>query len=179
MDDTLRRILAGALDDITALMAVRDRFTTAQFQKEMSRILITAHFAAYLAGSGARTLSPYADQLLGQIIREQLNYLARFAEQLDGLSDAQATARAALYAGSLKGTYNHGRYGIWRLPAQPGDGRSECLSNCRCIWELDVLDEENLDCDAYWIAAASESCPTCQERAATWAPLQIRGGTIL
>lgn len=177
MDEPLRRLISSTYADIAALMAVRDRFTSQQWQREMRTILVRSHLAAYFAGNGGRDLSAYADRALGAAIQQQLDYLAGFAAVLDDLSDAQATARALQYTGALKASYSQGKYEVWELPFQPSEG-SECGNNCRCIWRLDVIDLEELNADAYWVLSGSESCPTCDARAND-SPYRIRGGVLV
>jgi hypothetical protein len=72
------------------------------------------------------------------------------------LTMAQATARANLYAGATRGTFEATRYP--GLPFYPTEG-CECKSNCRCSWE------QKGD-SFYWRLSAAEHCPTCQTRAA-------------
>lgn len=153
--------------------------TPAAFERAMQQALAQAHTAAYLRGVAERSAVGRVREWLGRLIgdralskddrtalrtalREQFKFLGGFVEQLGGMSEAQVAARAALYAASAKATY----WQAWAggsLPAYPGDGSSECLTNCKCRWEKRGE-------DYYWIMGANEHCSTCQTRASSWAP---------
>jgi hypothetical protein len=53
------------------------------------------------------------------------------------------------------------------------------MDNCGCEWEIEVIDEDNGDYDAYWRLGKLKNCQTCLERAAQWSPLEIRGSELL
>ncbi len=59
------------------------------------------------------------------------------------------------------------------------DGIITHNSNCKCSWDIKVLDAEAGDYDATWVMHPAEHCQTCIERAAQWAPLQIRDGMLM
>lgn len=177
MDRPLQRITTGMLTDLAFLMDVRDRFTAQQLQRELGRIIVERTAAAYFAGNGGADLTPFMDRELGALMQRQLDFAAGFVAEIDGLSEAQARARAALYAGPLKAAYSRGRATLWNLPFHPTEG-TPCRGNCKCSWRIDVLDLEELNANAYWERSASESCKECIAREAR-NPYRIREGVLL
>lgn len=177
MDEALRRLIEGMYGDIAALMAVRDRFTAAGLGREFERILVEYHLAAYFAGRGDDELSPRADLLMGAAISAEIGYSRAFLGKIDTLSDAQATARALQYTGAIKASYSKGKHWLWDLPFHAGDGGTPCLTNCRCRWDVQVQDLEELDANAYWRVTAGESCAGCVARA-KGNPYVFKGGAL-
>lgn len=101
-------------------------------------------------------------------VAEQYQYLDGFAADIEqamasGKSLDFVPSRAAQYAGSSQQSFWTQATGEADLPAQPGDGSSECLGNCGCKWECH-------DGEWYWVRGKDDSCPTCLKRAAEWAP---------
>lgn len=170
--DTLTRLTLDALK--TATGALLRGGSPAPWLSAMQKALTTAHTAAYLAGLGERSVGgkvrAWLSKLVGlralpkverealkQLVGAQLDYLRGFAGALGGLSDAQIAARAALYAGAVRTSYNRARYP--KMPFYPGEG-SECKAQCKCAWQ------ENGDGSYTWVLGAAEHCATCQSRAA-------------
>lgn len=149
------------------------------WQKAMAQDLLTYHYAAHLDGHGVRQMERTAQARVNEQVGTQLDYLNRFASELDerGWLDKDA-ARAALYAGSIKSTFWRGKTFGYDLPAYPTEG-SPCMVNCTCIWDMDELDPEELDADFTWRLGATEHCSVCRERARVWAPLRVRGGEMI
>jgi hypothetical protein len=71
---------------------------------------------------------------LNDALKAQRDYLAAFAKDVqDGnLSPKQIAARAAMYAGAVRGTYYAARWGAWDIPPDLMPGQQECVANCRC-----------------------------------------------
>lgn len=166
----------------TATQALeRDPSQVKRWQEEISRQLARYHSAAYLAGAGTDDLTSAARTAVQRDLRTQLNFLSQFALEIQEAAEWQAgwNARAEMYARSIQTPYWRGATKLLPLPAMPGDGSSQCLTNCKCIWDIQQLDgEENYDC--YWRMGGTERhCQTCPERARDWAPLQIRGGELV
>ncbi len=179
MPDDLRRLLSLILDDIALQSAAMDagRVTVDEWQRTMALSLLTGHYAAFMDGAGTRTLTDREQARVNEIVGNQLDYLNRFAAELDTREwTATDAARALLYGGAIKGTYYRGMAGHYELEAYPGDGQSECLGNCTCVIFIDEQNQEEMDADVYWRLGSGESCPTCKRRAQQWAPLRFRGG---
>jgi len=56
------------------------------------------------------------------------------------------------------------------LPAYPGDGSSQCLSNCMCNW---VVERTPDAWHCYWTLGLAEHCQDCVDRSQIWNPLVI------
>lgn len=178
MPDSLKNTLAAFLSDIeeSNSMLKSGKITPDEWQADVARSLVEHHMAAYMAGQGSEKLTPRAKQELSGIIGDQIDYLNKFTDKIaeTGWRDPYA-ARAAMYAGSIKESYWKGAAKGLPLPGWPAVG-TECLTNCGCSWDFDVLDMENDDVDAYWKRGKSDSCNTCIERESAWSPYKIRGG---
>lgn len=123
-------------------------------------------------------------RLVEQRSTEQIHYLNQWAS---ALSTATITAalfalirsRALLYAGAGLATFYRAVTtvaGMPALPAYPGDGSTECLTNCQCWWIINRLGSGDWDC--FWWIQSAEHCPQCAARSFEWYPLKIRGGVI-
>jgi len=87
---------------------------------------------------------------------------------LGALSLIEVIRRAKMYINSARQAFERAKtYAYGNLPAYPGDGSSECLSNCQCHWELQ-FSANNLV--AYWKLGSADYCKTCTSRASTWNP---------
>lgn len=115
---------------------------------------------------------------VGGMLSDQYRYLDAFADQVaeGNLTEGQIAARAEMYFNSANEAWeraNARAQGAPDLPAYPGDGSTECRTNCHCTWDL--VQTEDGDWEATWVIdPAAESCPTCIERAQTWNPLILR-----
>ena len=129
--------------------------------------------------SGLSLLDEEADYLREKI-QFQLERLDAFEEDLEEKEfDERWFSRAGLYILSAYAVYVYAD--IYRshkfsipLPAYPGEG-TVCLTNCKCVWDIDPINPTNGDYDAYWKLGAVEHCSTCVTRNALWSPVRIRG----
>lgn len=170
----LLRLVATATDALEA-----DPAAVAAWQEELSRQLARYHGAAYLAGSGDATLAGPARTAVLTDLATQLKFLAKFGLEIQGAKEWQAgwNSRAAMYAKSIAAPYWRGKTRMLPLPAMPADGTTQCLTNCKCAWDIQELDGEN-NYDCTWQMSDVEHCQTCRQRAADWAPLRIRSGEV-
>lgn len=138
-----------------------------------------AYTVQYMLGRGGRGQMGQRDfGILGSLLKKQYKFLANFAgEVANGRYSANQVASVAtrqqLYSMSSNQAYERGKaeaWGLVDLPAMPGDGSSECMSNDQCSWEFEETEEEVL---AYWRLGVAEHCPTCLDRAKKWAPLRF------
>lgn len=136
------------------------------FEAAMGRALTRGHTAAYMRGqadrlgvdlSAVRGLSNAERAELRQKLAEQLGYLRKFAQAAPDLSAAQLASRSAMYLGAMRSTYFGARWP--GLPAYPGDGSTECLTNCQCHLEEG-------DGGIYWVLGPAEHCDGCRDMAA-------------
>lgn len=175
---TVAADLRASLDGLESGMQSVD-----DWHEETVTLISVGHTAAYMDGSG-KAYADLSNEDLATIqarVQGELAYLDAFADVIQAGSESgqldwdKWRARAASYAKALKATESAGKTALWRLPAQPGQD-SPCLSSCQCVWDVQVLSEEELNADAFWRLGGAEHCPTCTQRAARWNPLQIRGG---
>lgn len=125
-----------------------------EWQEAMKNEIRNSHISQYVVGHGGRDTMSFADWgRLGYKIREQYQYLERFARDLEGSkyidpetglwrTDLIAN-RAALYMKSGISSYERGHVlgmGMPDLPHYPGDGSSQCL--CIATPESRVLTKE-------------------------------------
>lgn len=168
------RLSALALSEIRAATArYHQDGDTERWEQSVARTLAKAHQAAYLLGVAERLGVPLDSSLLNArnlsraerdelraIVQNQVDFLARFVDVADDLSQAAIDARADLYALAPKQTYWTGWAGEG-LECAPG-ACPNCYSNCRCSLE-------RRDDGIHWICAEDDrSCPGCVERANLW-----------
>lgn len=173
--DRLSRLVATATDSLEA--AYPDG--VAAWQQEVSRQLARYHAAAILAGSGVDTLTPAMHTAVTADLATQLKFLGKFGLVLQDGDTWQSgwNARAQMYAESIKAPYWRGAVKMLALPAMPGDGTTQCLTNCDCSWDIVQLEGDgNYDCT--WAMGDVEHCQGCKQRAADWAPLRVRDGVV-
>jgi hypothetical protein len=150
------------------------RITVQQWTLLMRDEIKNNHIAQYLLAHGGRdTMTPADWGRLGQTIRQQYQYLQKFAEDIasGNLTEGQIAARARMYVESSSQSFGQGHQaamGAPELPQQPGDGKTQCRSNCKCYWDIREL-EYQWDC--YWRLNPAEHCPDCLENAVRWNPL--------
>jgi hypothetical protein len=173
------KLVAQAQADISHLMAGLSggQLSADQWHQGMEDLLTEVHLAAYLVASGAQDAPDLVDSPIGQYIADQLDYLDQWAADLDP-EDPRNDGRGAMYGSAVRGAYSLGDTDGWPLPTHPGEG-TDCLTNCKCEWDIVVIDAAGGDADAFWERHAQDSCPTCVERAGKYYPLRIRGGAIV
>lgn len=186
MPTFLERLIQKLLDAVADLTAQLERgdITVKAWQREMEKLLTRYHEAAFMLGLESPELNDEAMAIIVADVEYQLGFLDAFAATIAGASAWQAAwnSRAALYAQAIKKPYWQGegaRIGIPALPYYPGDGSSECLGNCNCSLEVNILSEERGDYDIYWRLGAEKHCPTCPRRAREWNPLKVRKGKVV
>lgn len=125
---------------------------------------------------------------MNETVRDQMRYLRRWRNELADpgreVNASQVRNRSRLYGQASSQTFEKSHdaekgvpSGI--LPAYPGDGTTNCLTNCKCRWSFRVIRKDEGDFDASWRLGASEHCQTCRDRARSWLGLRIRGGELV
>lgn len=180
MTPAVRRLLALLLLDVRKLMRALEtgRTTVDAWQKQFADALRQYHTAAYLIGSGDKTLIRGPGKTwLGRHVASQIKFLNNFATEIQDQKAFRMgwNARAAMYAEGIKAPYWKGKTRMLPLPAMPADGTTQCRTNCGCSWDVQELDGDG-NYDAYWRLGKAENCQTCRQRAAEWAPYRIREG---
>lgn len=152
MADLARSYTSGAID-------------LSDFQITMRQELRDAYALQLRAGNDGPITDTNAYLKLGNELKSQYGYLEQFSRDIRNGSQAPdgIAARTRLYAQSARQMY-------WRqstegagLPAYPGDGTSQCKTNCGCSWDLQ-------DDGYHWVRSKDDSCETCIERESTWNP---------
>ena len=165
LDQLIKRlsILIGASTE--TLATDPDRLD--DWYDEIARQLRRYSLASYLAGADTTTPTKAAQKAVAADLRTQLDFLSQFKVEIQEAPEWQAgwNARAEMYAKSIQVPYWRGATKMLPLPAMPGDGTTQCLTNCKCAWNVVPVDEEAGDYDAYWIYGATERhCQGCRER---------------
>lgn len=168
-------LMTAEVAALTTRLAAGD--ITAGAWQEAFEVLITRYSAASLmAGQASEELGDQAASYLINYLGSQFDFLDSFTIEIQDAEEWQAgwTTRAEMYAQSIKAPYWTGQVDMLPLPAMPGDGTTLCVTNCKCEWEVDVVDDEAGDYDAYWRLGDADHCQTCIVRSRDWAPLKIR-----
>lgn len=177
LERLIERLQSAIEEDTTALAL--GQIEPGTWQEEVARLIERYTAAAWKAGQqGAALTKPDIAAVKG-LVSTQVEFLNNFTIEIQNADEWQAgwEARAQMYAESIKAPYWRGATKMLPLPAMPTEG-TQCLTRCKCIWDVVTVDEEAEDYDAYWRRGAGDSCQTCKERAAQWSPLQIRGGVL-
>lgn len=145
MADVLRLAALAQRSIADAVRSYRTRGDLDAWAAAMRGVITRAQTAAWLAGAAERLgVSPNSPLLserrlsraeraeITRAAQAQLDYLAGFVRDMPRLSEAQAAARAAMYAGATRQTYYASRWGAWDIPSELMPGNQQCKSNCRC-----------------------------------------------
>lgn len=114
--------------------------------------------------------------ILGNHLRGQYEYLNDFARQIianPDWSEARIAARSQGYFEASSAMFERGNQegkGAPKMPQYPGDGKTRCLSNCKCWWDIQ---EDGSWWLCYWRTRPAEHCEDCLENAAKWNPLAL------
>lgn len=148
-----------------------------KLNKDLREIIKQTNIDMYALGAGGRNGMSQRDWgRIGAMVKEQYKYLNNLVDQIakGKITPAQANARLKMYI-------NSSNEALWKgytnemppLPAYPGDGSTQCLTNCQCTWEI-VKVEGGFNC--YWRLGVAEHCDDCVRRAKEWNPLFIPFG---
>jgi hypothetical protein len=145
---------------------------TLNFRQELKTLYINEYLSAR-GGVNAMTQADWGR--LGGMLKRQYAYMNNFAREIANgqLTEKQIAARMQLYFNSATQAYERGKSvaaGIPQMPQYPGDGRTQCRTNCKCTWEY-VETESAWEC--YWRLHEAEHCPDCVQNSITWNPLVI------
>ena len=165
--------------DSLASQYSRGQISIEQWREGMRQEIRINHINEYMLGHGGRNSMTPADWgRVGQRVQVQYRYLDGFVNDIvaGNLTDAQIAARARMYVEASSAAFEQGNVlarGAPALPAYPGDGSTQCLSNCKCHWRIQETPRE---WRCTWVISPVENCDDCLERARTWAPLVIAKG---
>ena len=145
---------------------------------QTAEVTLSNNYRLGRGGVNAMTDADYAqlNTLVGDRFADIRNLASRIGE--GRYTEAQISNFSGnIIRGSIEAFErgNAAAYGVSDLPAYPADGTTQCKKGDKCHWEIEQLDGEG-NYDAYWRLAPAEHCPTCDERAQLWNPLEIRDG---
>lgn len=148
------------------------------WEQEIARQLARYHAAAIMAGANVSALSPAMTTAIKRDLATQLRFLEKFGVVVQSGKRWENgwASRAEMYAGSIATPYWRGATKMLPLPAMPCDGTSQCLTRCKCSWDVNQLDGDG-NYDAQWRLSAAESCQTCLQRSRDWG-IKIRDGVL-
>jgi hypothetical protein len=159
---------------------LNNQISASQWESQMRLTLKNNYIQQYLLGIGGKGNMTQADYgSIGGMLAEQYKYLRNFAQQIANgqLSEAEIQRRVEMYINSAREAWNRARariHGIpdGSLPDYPGSGHTECLTNCKCAWEIEESDTE---WRAFWRLGyvRTEHCTDCVHRSQEWSPYII------
>lgn len=179
MRDTLLDAAAVRVVDLSDRLA-RGDLDIGAWEREARESIKLIFGVQYVFGRGGLNAMQPADwNRLGELVKTQHQFLRGFADDLAAakVSEAALRVRIQLYVGSSVQAHETGKAAALdvELPAQPGDGSSECMANDRCTWHLRRRKDGNVE--ATWVADLDErTCKTCRKRAKDWNPLVLTPG---
>lgn len=165
---------AGWIADLSSRL-LNGEITKNQWLLDFRQELKNIYINQYALGRGGYNAMTQADWgSLGGQLKRQYEYMQRFSDDIAAgrLSQAQIEQRMRLYFNSATQAYERGkaRSAGLVLPQYPGDGRTQCRTNCKCEWDIQETDEA---WDCYWRLNPAEHCPDCIRNSQTWNPLRI------
>lgn len=170
--------------EILTQQLVAGILSPAEWRTQMEQEIRYLHVTAQAIGKGGFANMDSGDlRIAGNAVEQQLTYLDRWVNSMvlpTGINESYAIARAKMYAGAATATMNSARMQVLGLllPQVPGDGHTECLSNCKCHLDIVKLDG-NGNFDVAWrVDLVAEHCPDCIDLSERWRPLRIRNGQI-
>lgn len=177
--DTMRdRYINQALPEVERLAGAvaGGNMRTTQWVEGMREQIRRTYLSEYMLSKGGRENMTSEDWgRLGGLLQNQYRYLSGFEADLKAgtMTEAQIQQRAQLYIKSARQAYERGQVaqlGMPALPAYPGDGQTQCVTNCQCHWEITETEDE---WRAYWTLGAAEHCPDCVAHSKEWAPYRL------
>ena len=184
----IRDALIGSHKDDVALWAqqlANGDLSMRRWTTNMQGMIKNSHIQEYVLGRGGRGNMTQSDWgRLGHDIRDQYAYLRGFAEDIiagryEGKSAdtimAQLTGRGGLYTESSSASFELGFLAGKGLDPSmlsqvPGDGKTQCMTNCKCHLVIREMDTEfHVD----WRLSDAEHCEDCVRLSNEWTPLII------
>ena len=161
--DVFTEAMKGDTDRMTRQLA-NGEISLGRWQLDMqSRVkqVITDQYALSVGGRNAMAPSDWGR--VGRMTQDQYRYLEQFAAEIrtGKLSAGQIQTRARMYMNSGTAAYEKGNAasrGMPGLPQYPGDGGTQCRTNCQCHWDIGETDTE---WQAFWRLGVAEHCPDC------------------
>jgi hypothetical protein len=148
----------------------------ATFRLQAREQIKREYMRAYMLGRGGRNNMTSKDWgIVGQQLRQQYAYLDRFVADIGkGRYDENPNGiqnRLAMYMNSARQAYSRAELevrGIPALPMMPGQGKTQCLTNCKCTLQMK---KEGKLWHIFWKLGKAEHCPDCDNLSRLWNPL--------
>ena len=127
------------------------------------------------ASGGVDRVTEAGWSIVAAMVSRQTEYGRGFVAALrtGDVSDAQAVARARLYAGAAVEAFERGKSSQRGFDdadgeaCYPASGCTRCLTQCRCWLSYD---ERNGELLITWHTTDEEACPDCKDFAKRWNP---------
>ena len=169
---------AQDLARVSGAALVNGDVTLGAWQRDFRQQIKDEYIRQYGLGIGGVDQMTAVDRgSIGGMLAEQYRYLDRLVAQTAAgeVSPARLIQRSMMYLNSSREALFRamGRArGIetGEAPAHPGDGSTQCLTNCLCAW---VYQRRGNEWNLFWTLSPAEHCPTCLERAEIWNPYVV------
>jgi hypothetical protein len=169
--DLARRLRAGEL-------------SAAAWERAMRSELKTLHMGAMVISRGGewRAITQAEWGRTGRYIRDQYAYLHNYAQQVQQSAEGALTGgtfysekylewRSRLYGGNARATFYRG-LAMGLLKQVPGDGQTQCKTNCKCELRFEEGDQPGLVW-VFWELRPAEHCPDCVRLSQEWNPYEL------
>lgn len=184
-DAKLRIFKASFVRDIDALAErlYDGRITLGMWEEDMRTRMRQYILGSAMIGKGDAAAMTQSDLgKVGAVLKKQYRWLHGFAQDIydrrTTISLVAIKARAHLYAeaGNIMATEiqagyfapNVRRDPVAILPWIPGDGSTRCLNQCKCSWNLRVIEVHKRQgvklVEAIWTLHPAEHCEDCIPR---------------
>lgn len=169
----LRKDATNTLAQQVANKTINAQQWTLAMRQEIKTNMINQYM---LAHGGRNSMTPADWGRVGQMCKQQYDFLDRFASDVAAgrYTEQQIAARARMYVEASAQAFERGKVlarGMPDLPVYPSDGGTACLSNCKCSWTIREFDDR---WECRWSLADAEHCAGCVERAARFSPLVVQ-----
>ena len=182
-----RAVIVASVSGSSAIVAglghevASGAISLSQWETGMRLQIKNAYIQQYLSGIGGVEMMGFAEYgSIGGMLTEQYGYLNKFADQIaaGNLSEAEIIRRSEMYMNSSREAYeraNARARGVPELPQYPGDGNTQCLTNCACYWDIITEWQEGamVGWNCYWTLSVADHCEDCLDNNGKWAPLFV------
>lgn len=166
---------AKPLSDALSARLTAGEITLQQWQNQMRGLIKDVYLNEYMLSKGGVNMMTQADYgRIGGILNEQFRWLDNLSAELQAgkVTPGQLTTRARMYIESASEAFERAKAAAsgLQLPAYPGDGQTQCRTNCKCYWDIQ---ETEFTYECYWRLGVAEHCDDCIYNSSQWNPLTI------
>jgi len=180
----IQRRLIQRIDTLSNRLETGE-ITLDEWERLMGEVIAEGAGQAFRGGKESRSATDPETRIINRFIEEQLAFLSNFKDDINDAGEflPRFFSRAQMYGTATTTPYSMGDVvkqagRPLALPSMPAEG-TICHTNCGCRWEIETINFDNVDYDAYWRLGKNDNCQTCVQRAQDWAPVRIRGGNLL